>query len=301
MAKELSVAARRRYLKLSLAAMAIAVHPSGLSRALAYERDEAGRTFHRQLRWRIVLTNPFAEELKDQVLWMYLPAAITPTQRVTAVNASSEHRTTRDSLGHSIIRFDVPSFPPLGQKPIAISTDVTVSDSPKLWPLDEPRLWLGCEQYIETNDPTIRSLAGELRRSSDLESAHAIFGWVKENIRYAGYDPGDVGAAEGLARRRGDCTEYAYLAAALARAQGIPARMVGGYVVDRSALLEAKDYHNWTEIYAEGTWRVLDAQKGNWLDPADQYVAFRYYRADSTNPVGQAHRFRVQGRMQARL
>jgi transglutaminase-like putative cysteine protease len=114
-------------------------------------------------------------------------------------------------------------------------------------------------------------------------------------LSYAGYLADDYGALYALTNRRGDCTEYAYLATALARASSIPARMVGGYVTDRDITPRAGDYHNWAELYIDGSWRLLDAQKGNWLQPIDQYVAFRYHRVEMPNPLGTAHRFRIEG------
>ena len=57
----------------------------------------------------------------------------------------------------------------------------------------------------------------------------------------------------------GDCTEHAVLLTALARANGIPARVVFGML-----LIETDDAvhaygHAWTEVHAEGRWQVLDA------------------------------------------
>ena len=99
----------------------------------------------------------------------------------------------------------------------------------------------------------------------------------------------------------GDCTEFACLSVALARANGIPARRVGGYVIDRDSVLRPADYHDWAEVYFGGAWRLLDAQKGRWLEPAGQYVAFLYGQGKANNPIAPAQRFRVQGELEVRL
>jgi transglutaminase-like putative cysteine protease len=61
----------------------------------------------------------------------------------------------------------------------------------------------------------------------------------------------------------GDCTEYAMLAAAMCKAQGIPARTALGliYVCDgeHTATLA---FHMWTEVYVRGQWLGLDATLG---------------------------------------
>ncbi len=63
--------------------------------------------------------------------------------------------------------------------------------------------------------------------------------------------------AQTLAVGRGDCTEYAYLFATLARIIGIPARTVSGLAYSEEPspgfLL-----HAWNEVYLDGRWRAVD-------------------------------------------
>ena len=113
----------------------------------------------------------------------------------------------------------------------------------------------------------------------------------------AGYAPEDFGALYALRQRRGDCSEYACLVVALCRAAGIPARMVEGYVSDRSFAPKPMDFHDWAEVLVDGQWRVVDAQKGALLEKEALYIAFRYFRDKALNGVGLAHRYRVEGGM----
>lgn len=255
----------------------------------------------RQLRLTVMLTNPHAKELKNQMLWLYFPATHTATQQLDGLKVSTEYRLQTDRLNHSIVVLEFAQFAPFAQKIITLAADVTLTTQPAEIPLNDPGTWLIHERYIEVGDARIQSLADVLKRATPMETAKAIYEWVSQNLVYAGYVADDVGALQALLQRRGDCTEYAYLAVALARANQIPARMVGGYVVDKSTVLRAEEYHNWAEVYINGAWRLLDAQKQNWLTPAEQYVAFRYYRDDVINPLGLAHRFKVQGEVQVRL
>ncbi len=262
------------------------------------DTSENVSTIRRQLRLIITLANPYEKELSNQILWMYLPATQLATQRLDALNVSTEHRLHTDCLGHSILELKFARFPSLAQKVITLSADVTLLLQPALVSLDNPREWLEHERYIEVKDSGIQTLATHLKQATPLETAKTIYEWIKKNLVYAGYVAEDVGAREALIQRRGDCTEYAYLAVALARANQIPARMVGGYVVNNNAVLRATEYHNWAEIYVDGTWRLLDAQKQNWLTSTEQYVAFRYYRDRAINALKFAHRFNVQGDIQ---
>ena len=65
-----------------------------------------------------------------------------------------------------------------------------------------------------------------------------------------------------LASRRGDCNEHAVLLAALARAAGIPARVVAGVVYANDGFY----YHAWDELWL-GRWVSADAIFGQM--PAD--------------------------------
>lgn len=59
--------------------------------------------------------------------------------------------------------------------------------------------------------------------------------------------------------RSGDCTEYAVLSAALARALAIPARVVvGTIIVDDGSTVEAIG-HAWNEFWFDGRWWRIDA------------------------------------------
>ncbi|TKB03447.1 hypothetical protein E5672_10430 [Alteromonas portus] len=59
--------------------------------------------------------------------------------------------------------------------------------------------------------------------------------------------------------KSGDCTEYAVLAAALARALAIPARVViGTIIVDDGSTVEAIG-HAWNEFWLDGRWWSIDA------------------------------------------
>lgn len=260
----------------------------------------AGEAERRQLRWSFELVNPLSRDLFDQAVWLYVPAAETPVQTLDAVRLSVPWTLARDALGHAIVQVLVPRLPALGRRVVSVTADLTMRALPRETPLADPGDWLRSERFIEVEHPAVRALAAELRQRSPADTARAVYDWVRGHLQYAGYVPEDRGAADALARHGGDCTEYAYLVTALARANGIPARMVGGYDTDRNAVLRAADYHNWAELHFEGRWNLVDAQKERWLEPAGQYVAFRIYRDAAVNPVGRAHRYAVRGEMEVR-
>jgi transglutaminase-like putative cysteine protease len=254
----------------------------------------------RRLRFVMTLSNPHQHGLQAQRLWCYLPAHLPPVQVLQQVQVSMPHRIESDDFGHRILALQWADVPALAHYVVSVSVELSLGAQVDAGSSD-PQRWLASERFIESNDPRMLAAARLLQRATPIETARAIYDWVQQHMHYAGYVANDLGALYALNRASGDCTEYAYLVVALARALGIPARMVGGYVQSDDAVLRAQDYHNWAELYLAGRWNLLDAQKGNWLQGADQYVAFRLYRAEAVNAVGLAHRYRHEGELQVLL
>ncbi|WP_265281759.1 transglutaminase-like domain-containing protein [Verminephrobacter aporrectodeae] len=286
--------ARRSILALPLAGLLAPVP------GVAHAECDARRCVLRHLRFFLKTSNPLDRALLEQRLWCYLPANLAG-QRVVQTHVSVPHQIYPDALGHLILELSFDRFPPFAHKIVTIDATLALNGSERRQELAAPREWLAAERFIESDHPQIGLLARQLGRSTPALSARAIFEWVQGNIRYAGYLAEDRGALQALLTSQGDCTEYADLVVALCRALGIPARMVGGYVVDGDAVVLPQDYHNWAEVFWDGQWQVVDAQKGDWLGASAHYVVFRIYRDVASNPVGLAHRFRISGDLKATL
>jgi len=252
----------------------------------------------RRLRFTVTFANPLAQALEDQSFACYLPASLAPGQVLRDVQASMPHRVRSDAAGHQVLELSFERFPALGQKVVSLSVTVESAPCARKETLASRADWLHPERFIESDAEQIRVLAASLRREDATATARAIYDWVKNNLVYAGYVARDLGALHALQERLGDCTEYADLVVALARASGIPARMMGGYVVDRDSAPRPQEYHNWAELHLDGAWRLVDAQKENWLAPHEHYIAFRVYRDAVLNAVGTAHRYQVRGKLQ---
>jgi transglutaminase-like putative cysteine protease len=104
--------------------------------------------------------------------------------------------------------------------------------------------------------------------NSVIESVERIFNFVTENIEYdfelaetvrSGYIP-DVDLI--LERGKGICFDYAALMTAMLRSQGIPTKLVIGYVGElRHAWISVHtEEAGWINniIRFEGNWRILD-------------------------------------------
>lgn len=255
----------------------------------------------RRLRWTMTIENPGAEALLDSKVFLYAPVSTTSIQALKEVTVSAPHRTSVDTLGNTIIEVAYPQFAPFATTVAAFDALVQMRASPSAEKLLDRQVWLAAEPYIEADAPVIRLLAAQLRRDSDEATALAIYEWVRGNLVYAGYIADDMGALYALNARRGDCTEYGYLVTALARAAGIPARPIGGYVVEHDAVLRASEYHNWAELYFDGAWQQIDAQKCSYRPESQSYVAFEIVSARTPNALRGAHRYATEGPLKVRF
>ncbi|NVK54309.1 MAG: transglutaminase domain-containing protein [Alteromonadaceae bacterium] len=96
-------------------------------------------------------------------------------------------------------------------------------------------------------------------KPSQLASLQAIPAYVNEYINEPTYIHGFNFASVVAAQRSGDCTEYAVLTTALARALGLDARLILGTVImDESSQIGAFG-HAWTEVWYQGKWQLIDA------------------------------------------
>lgn len=288
---------RRVFVQACLLGIASAAFPLDIAHAMTSVGDASGNDLMRRLRFRIDFQNPLARDLSGQKFWCYLPLK-SETQIVQAINVSMDHQIKMDDLGHQILELFFDEVPGFFQKIVTLEVGVRFNQGRPPVALLENSDWLKSERLIEANFVQIVGLAAQLRRGSDSQTLEAIYGWVFESIEYAGFIPEDLGAMYALENRRGDCTEYAYLVAALARANKIPARVIGGYFADHDIAPKPQDYHNWAEVFVDGRWGIVDAQKGYLFPSPGRYVAFRIHHQTPINDVGTAHRYRVDGQLQ---
>ncbi|MGH7378377.1 MAG: transglutaminase-like domain-containing protein, partial [Candidatus Methylomirabilales bacterium] len=102
-------------------------------------------------------------------------------------------------------------------------------------PVKAPEGMEGClapSAFIQSDDPLIARLAKEAAsgETDAFETARRLERWVRRNVEFKDLRTPFASAKEVAQRLEGDCTEHGVLLAALARASGIPARVVSGLV-----------------------------------------------------------------------
>jgi transglutaminase-like putative cysteine protease len=120
--------------------------------------------------------------------------------------------------------------------------------------------YLGSSVTVQTLDPAIRKTAEEIvaGAGSTPERITRIVQWMNLNVEKA---PLDVfSALDVLEKRKAECQGHAYLYTALARATGIPTRIVNGLAY--SEQFNGFLYHSWAESLVDGRWVAVDPTFG---------------------------------------
>lgn len=128
----------------------------------------------------------------------------------------------------------------------------------------EMEKYLASTTYCNIDDEAVRQLAieGAAGEKDPHRLAEKLTRYVYRKMKHKGLDVAFATASEAARTLQGDCTEHATLLAALARANGLPARGVFGMVALPDSFADGTltyGYHMWTQVYVAGRWIDLDA------------------------------------------
>lgn len=123
--------------------------------------------------------------------------------------------------------------------------------------------YLRANAWVRSDDPEVRRIAlkaGDGDRPVGARMAK-LEGQVRQNMRRDANYVGYADAVEALRTGKGDCTEFAVLLTALARAAGIPARVVVGmaYSARFTGNRDSFNPHAWVQAYDGTRWVSFDA------------------------------------------
>ena len=129
-------------------------------------------------------------------------------------------------------------------------------------------MYLRPTSMITSDDPAVVRLAAEIagEAGDDRETAVRLFEYVRDEIRYDPYAlfflPEQYRAGTILARGGGYCVQKSSLLVALARARGIPSRLIFADLRNRLDFGNLRElmgtdiftYHGYVEWRIDGTW-----------------------------------------------
>ncbi len=265
-----------------LAAGAAAAEPR-TDHVLSGPREGYGESV--TVRWSLTLVNRSDVVLPRPEIRCLVPVRQTSTQLCRSVRASECGSLSEDAFGNQVLACRTPDLPPLGRARIAFSAALDLASEPVPIPANragDGAGFLAPEAGIESDAPAVLALAtslvGDAGSSGDRTAAFSS--WIASSLQHTGYNATDRGALWALAKRGGDCSDYAALLTALCRAGGIPARRVLGVALPASGGAIARgDLHVWVEVLPAEGWRPLDPLKR--LSAVRRPVAFALLAPES--------------------
>jgi transglutaminase-like putative cysteine protease len=245
-------------------------------------------------------------------VWFVLPQedpvpgdGAAAAQRVSdlQIDAPYAYRVERDSEGSKLLYLEA-TQPKEKELKIVETFVVTrqevrghVDPTKPLTEADRAQLapYLVANKHVEIDDE-VRKLARDIvgDEQNPVLAARKLYDWVLHNVDYWVKDPKNKKASPVgsttycLAFRTGNCTDFEALWTSLARAQGIPARIVYGsfFKPDLNGFDLDQSYHCWATFYAPGLgWvphdvAVADMYVGEMVATPDNEVLMRRTTAD---------------------
>ena len=117
-------------------------------------------------------------------------------------------------------------------------------------------------RWINSDNEDLKRMAIIAAGSTSLpaEKCRRLTQHVWKHMRFSPFSTSLQPATTVAKNFRGDCTEHAVLLATLLRCQGIPSRVVVGFVIVPQP--ESLVPHMWTEALIDGKWMPLDSTRG---------------------------------------
>jgi transglutaminase-like putative cysteine protease len=280
--------------------------------AQASQGDPAARQATFEVRHELKVVVP--EGAQRLRVWFVLPQeepipgdGAAPAQRVSdlQIEAPYPYRVERDSEGSQLLYLEATNPQEKELKIVEtfvltrneVRTPVDASKAKPLTKADRTKFapYLAANKHVEIDDE-IRKVAHEIvgDETNPVLAARKLYDWVLHNVDYWVKDPNHkkaspVGSATYcLTFRTGNCTDFESLWTSLARAQGIPTRIVYGSFFKPE--LDGQDldqsYHCWATFYAPGLgWvphdvAVADMYVGEMVATPDNEVLMRRTTAD---------------------
>lgn len=245
-----------------------------LSKGKPTQEEAALETQTKLIRYNFSIRNMSEQPRAALQVRVFAPFEKLSHQRTKSLSASLPHEITSGSFEEKYLEIKS-DLPPYGVKHISVEALVELTSLPKKEPISAPEKYLASEPLIPLTEKVLVEKANSFRGGNPTTLARDIFNFTSKRITPSGYWREPKGAVFAMNQSKGDCTEFAYLFAALARIRGIPTRVMGGFIVDKNMNLKPISYHNWAEYYDGQSWRIADPDKGNFDTGYLDYVAFR--------------------------
>jgi transglutaminase-like putative cysteine protease len=155
----------------------------------------------------------------------------------------------------------------------------TLPDSMPVEIVSEDADWLQGTALVQRDDPSIVALAERLgitASNNAIDVVRKAYAFAADSLGSAKYSA-RTDAVLALKLREASCNGKSRLMVALLRNRGIPARLVGGLILESG---RKRTTHQWVEVLLDDAWIPFCPLNGHFATLPDRYVAF--YRGDET-------------------
>lgn len=264
-----------------------------------FSTSEPVYDIERNIRYGITVENATPNVVSDATLLVRAPVDHTGAQRVTDLSANLPFTVRRQEHANQLLQFELPPVAPYSSVVIQVSARLEMAEEPNNLSAPDSG-FVQPAPGLEADHEAIQVTAEKLN-SADTDRLATVYEWVRGHVEDTGYDAVDRGALHALETGEGDCSEFAYLNVALARAMGIPARVVEGYHIKHDSYLDPAEFHTWAEFWNGSTWVPADSQKEIFASQSHRFLAMRIAEGKGDDFAGQ-RRFAVVGNgLRARL
>ena len=238
------------------------------------------------------LKNDSGRFLKDTSFTVYAPVALTAFQACQSIEADRKFKLSKDNYQNQLLTFNIARFAPYQTLTIRIKSLVKLSKKPQpiaLLPAD----FLAPSTHIQSTAKPVRQHLSRLPEAAS--QARATYNWLTGNMKKTAYQAKDLGAVQALLHKKGDCSEFASLFAALNRAAAVPTQYLSGYYCPENTALKSGKYHNANFFYTNESWHFADSHHKNFKESHDQFIVFTVHGGKSEDIMQNNYRYLLKG------
>jgi hypothetical protein len=216
----------------------------------------------------IRIENRGGEDVAEQTVSLTIPSDINNQQKVLSISVPGQHALRIFNHPNQVDQFIVFR----SKLPAHSVLEHTAQFRVRLNRFDYKRLrgnesaagnahFLRATTFVESTSSEIAGLAKTIMASHAGEEARlmAAYRYPQQNLTYRLID--NRGALFALHNRFGDCTEYAAVFVALARAMGYPARLTSEFNFSEDGQFDQPNHHA-AEVFMGGQWVPVDPNLG---------------------------------------
>ncbi len=122
---------------------------------------------------------------------------------------------------------------------------------------DSDHFFLNPSRYVESDSREIKRIARSIQRTYDEKEDQLMAAFLYPQLRLNYKNIANKGALYALRKGIGDCTEYAAVFIAIARAMGTPARMTSEFLFTKKFKFSIPNHHA-AEVYLNNRWIPVD-------------------------------------------